>query len=104
MWRLLRRSWEVINDMTAVSWWGRLWEAIKDIASVLWPARFSIGMLLAAIPFLTLLPLSQDALLALIANRQSLWPQSVFMLVCLIWALETFYWEDLVDVSGSIHA
>jgi hypothetical protein len=96
MWRQLRLLWEIAKDMTAVSWWGRLWEA-KDIMSVLWPARFSIGMLLTAIPFLTLLPPSQDALLALIANRQSLWPQFVFMLVCLIWALETFYWAQFMS-------
>jgi hypothetical protein len=73
-----------------------LWQAVKDIGSLLWPARFSVAVLLVAIPFLVLLPPSQDALLALVAgaNRGS---QIIFAAVSLFWALETYYWADFMS-------
>jgi len=91
---LAKPVWDAISN---ISWWGRLWEACKDIKSVLWPARFSIGMLLVAFPFLTFLPPSQDALLALVADRRSIWPPLVFAVVCLLWALQTFYWAQFMS-------
>jgi hypothetical protein len=90
----MKRIWYAISN---IYWWGRFWEACQDIKSVLWPARFSIGMLMVAFPFLTFLPPSQDALLALVADRRSIWPPLVFAEVCLLWALETFYWAQFMS-------
>jgi hypothetical protein len=70
----------------------RLWDAIKDIGAVLWPARFSIGVLIISVPFLFLLGPSQDALLAAVGQHHSLWSKLLLAGVCLLWALETFYW------------
>jgi len=70
----------------------RLWDAIKDIGAILWPARFSIGVVIIALPFLLALGPSQDALLAAVAQQHSLASKLLLAAVCLLWALETFYW------------
>ena len=70
----------------------RLWDAIKDTGAVLWPARFSIGVLIISVPFLFLLGPSQDALLAAVGQHHSLGSKLLLAGVCLLWALETFYW------------
>lgn len=73
-----------------------LWDAVKDIGALLWPARFSVGVLLVAIPFLFLLPPSQDALLALVAGANP-GSQAIFAAVSLFWAVETYYWADFMS-------
>jgi len=54
-------------------------------------------MLLVSIPFLIFLPQSQDALLALVSDGRSIWLRIIFAVVCLLWALETFYWAQFMS-------
>lgn len=77
---------------------GRGWEAMKDIGAVLWPMRFSVAIVLIAIPFLFFLPPSQDALLAVASDAADKpWAAVLFAAASFFWAFATFYWARFMS-------
>jgi hypothetical protein len=75
---------------------GQGWETIKDIWQVLLPMRFSIVIILVAIPFLWALQQSQDALLALVDDFQPA-QITLFLLFWFSWAFSSFYWARFMS-------
>lgn len=75
---------------------GQKWDAIKDIWHVLFPMRFSIIIILVAIPFLWMLQQSKDALLALIDDLQP-GQITLFVFFWFSWAFSSFYWARFMS-------
>lgn len=86
---MFKRLWNVLKRGETYQ---KFWDAVKDVTAVLWPARFSIAVVAISLPFLFFLGPSQDAMRAAIGQHHSLTSKLCLALICLLWAIETFYW------------